>query len=332
MAEKRPATRRFWPRLIGVGLLVFLYLSVDWSGIGAVFARAEPVYLVPAAGAFWLFVLVRAYRWHVILELLGIAYGIGRSLTVFQSSAFLGYVTPGRIGDFLRMVYLKRDVGASYAAGFCSILTDRLMDLFALLAFGVLGLALFSGLDAMRPVIAGLAGAALLGAFAITRPRVWRIAGGVLRRLPVVRGLMTRAEGFGAGFFDALARLRTPRIAGPVLLSLIGILLLFAGAFSLATALRLELPFAVIAFGVILGMIVSLVPISISGLGTRDAVLILLFEPFGVPPAETLVYAAVYVGFSLLFAHGPGALLFLKEPISLKDLRDPAVEDDVTAR
>ena len=56
-----------------------------------------------------------------------------------MSSLYIGFVTPGRLGEFIKAVYLKSDKGISLSKGMSSVLIDRLCDLYLLIFLGLLG-------------------------------------------------------------------------------------------------------------------------------------------------------------------------------------------------
>ena len=57
-----------------------------------------------------------------------------------MSSIYIGFVTPGRLGEFVKAVYLKSDKGLSLSKGMSSVLVDRLFDLYLLIILGLIGI------------------------------------------------------------------------------------------------------------------------------------------------------------------------------------------------
>jgi uncharacterized membrane protein YbhN (UPF0104 family) len=72
-------------------------------------------------------------------------------------------------------------------------------------------------------------------------------------------------------------------------------------------ALALDLPLGMVYLAVCLSVagVAALLPISFSGLGTRDAILILLFAPLGLAAEEAVAFSTL---FFLTFYVGGGAL------------------------
>src|SRR4030095_16224288 len=111
---------------------------------------ADARWLALAAPGFLLFTLAKALRWFGLLRLRGLEYPLGRTLSAYQASACLAFVTPGRVGALARAAYLRRDLGASWATGLASTLLDRAFDLLVLAATPARALALAVPPGALR--------------------------------------------------------------------------------------------------------------------------------------------------------------------------------------
>jgi uncharacterized protein (TIRG00374 family) len=83
-------------------------------------------------------VFVKAYRWLLLLESDQIHYPLSRALLASWAGYTLGDVTPGRLGEFARVGYLKRDIQVPFIEGVTISIIDRIYDLFFLIAFGIL--------------------------------------------------------------------------------------------------------------------------------------------------------------------------------------------------
>jgi uncharacterized protein (TIRG00374 family) len=64
----------------------------------------------------------------------------------------------------------------------------------------------------------------------------------------------------------------------------------------------------------------DLLPISVSGVGTRDAALLYLFGLIGIAPETTIAFSILYLVFSYWFVALVGLLFWLLYPVSLTGL------------
>ncbi len=94
------------------------------------------------------------------------------------------------------------------------------------------------------------------------------------------------------GEYAATLRAMTlARLAAVVVLTLAVYLVFFLEAYLVAVALDLNQSFLTLAFAVTLGAVVALIPVSISGIGTRDAAIVAYLGVQGVDPAQALAFS-----------------------------------------
>ena len=68
--------------------------------------------------------------------------------------------------------------------------------------------------------------------------------------------------------------------------------------------------------------LLEILPISISGIGTRDAALIFLFSYFAVSAEQAIAYSLLYLFTGYFFVALLGVIFFIQNPISLKELTE----------
>ena len=290
-------------RLLGPAVLVVVLLRVpDREHILEVFQRAS---LWPLAGVALLNFVVawlKVVRWQVMLETRGIRYGTLRGLGAFMSSVYLANLTPGRLGDLLRVQYLRHDVGAPTSEGLASILLDRLCDLWVLAAFVAVGAFRY--------------GAVIVGKLAwVTWAAVALIA---------VSPLVLRAPGYAEKAFAGIYRKLSGDVAGEGLTRFLA-----ATRANLGVSLFKTIPLTVAAFGInyLQGWLVAravglpllfvdaicllavasmlgLLPISVSGMGVRELFFAMVFPLLGFTAAAgvafgLVVFAATYLANSV---------------------------------
>ena len=110
----------------------------------------------------------RGLRWHVFARALGLSTTLPQNLRHFLAG-FAMSVTPGRVGELVRMRWLRRETGWSFERTAPLVLVDRASDLaaMALILAGALALSA-TGMSGAAPV----AILALLAAYVVTRPRL----------------------------------------------------------------------------------------------------------------------------------------------------------------
>ena len=277
-------------RLVGPILLVWVvWRFADFAALLDTFAQAARW---PLAGAVLLNAIAihaKLWRWRDLLRSVDVPLSTGSACRAFLPSLYLGLVTPGRVGDALRIQYLKRDHAVGYADGLAVSTMDRLCDVYVLLAFVALGIV-----DLARALSAPLAQTTWVAVAVVA------IAPGLL----FVRGVAEPAaqwlyRRFSDGeaheglrvFFAALRRQVGLNLVGPFIVTVVAFLTNYLQAWLVARAFGIDMTFIDVAALVAISSFLSLFPISISGVGVRESFFALIFPGLGF--AATLGLADV---------------------------------------
>ena len=118
--------------------------------------------------------VTRSLRWHLFATRLGLELTLAQN-TLHFIGGFAMSVTPGRVGELIRMRWIRRETSWSFDRTAPLVLVDRAADLSAMGILLALSLALStSGLKGGVPV----AVLALAAAYVATRPKLlYRVAG-----------------------------------------------------------------------------------------------------------------------------------------------------------
>ncbi len=139
--------------------------------------------------------VLRGLRWHLFANRLGLNTSIFQNFLHFLGG-FAMSVTPGRVGELVRMRWIGRETGWSFEKTAPLVLVDRAADLSAMAILLALSVSLSTtGIKGAAPV----ALLALLAAVVATRPSLLHHAAGILhqitgRRFPRLFGRIRRAS------------------------------------------------------------------------------------------------------------------------------------------
>jgi uncharacterized membrane protein YbhN (UPF0104 family) len=283
--------RRYGLHLIGPVLIAWVLVTSDLGEVAAALTGVSPARI----GLIGLLVLpglcLKAWRWERLLHALGLRLPSARVVLVGVYAIALGFLSPGRVGEFAKIAFVRREAGLSLPMGALTVVADRVLDLFVLFLVLVTGLARFvRGMTPVAALLAGLAAAALCAAIPAL---VWRFR--------------PRSPASGV---EAIAR------PGPIMLflgiSLAATTVHFGQSTLLAWELGLDLTFWQVGFAVSLAAIVALLPVTIMGIGTREVALIYALGLFGIDRTGAVSFSllvfAVHLVVFLLVA-GAGSLL-----------------------
>jgi hypothetical protein len=201
------------------------------------------------------------------------------------------------------------------------VFIDRLWDLMIVLAAGVVTLFLFSHYYIEIPsiwiVVAAVAALAAV-LYMVTSKGVMRRGLRPLFDLLVPERYKRRFSINFHSFYDSLhVYRRAGSIAVVLVLTLAYWALVFLLAFYVAWLLRIEIDLLYVVLIMPIVTLVELLPISVSGLGTRDATVIYFFSLVGVGSAQAVGFSIAYVLIGTYLTSLVGFVLWLRNPVSL---------------
>jgi len=289
---------RWLTRLIGPAVLAYFLATSDLHRIASILREVRWTPLVLSLALFPGVVVTKAWRWRRLIGELGMPMpSFGRAVTLFLIGQFAGAATPGQSGDFVRAWYLREHGGALSTALF-SILFDRLLDFLLLALVSLVGLVAFLDVfpPAMRPAI-------LASTVGFTAVMVLVVPALMARRSR--RALLERLRRLApASFAPRLERwqalLDTLEVHPPLVLALLGAtvaatVVVMVRIWLLFRALDVIVPVTLLVASAALISILQTLPVSIAGVGVRDAVLVAALARYGYPAERALALSALFL-------------------------------------
>ena len=304
-------------RSIGLILFVIILSKLNLTKIIALLSNINPFYLAAALLLFIPLLIIKAMRWQLLMKAQNIDYSLKDSTIMYAAALYMGAITPGRIGDFIKVFYLKGD-NYPFGKSFATVLMDRLFDLTSLFFLGYAGMLLFITFFERAIVILSciLVGTVFLILFFLYKKD---FSIGILEYISSHSLPEKHRESAKTGFSDLYNGIKTLNLNQLVLatfMTLFGWVIYFLTMYLLALSIDINIPFLYLATCVSISAVITLIPISISGIGTRDATLMVLFSYLGLSKESAIAFSMMIL---IMFAvNGSiGLIAWLKKPISI---------------
>ena len=256
--------------VLGLVVLAVLLNTADWRRLGEVISAADPRRLLAALALFIPQVAVMAWRWQVIGATARRFSFLDSARMVLAGSA-LNVLLPSKLGDLSKGLMLGSGGEADHARGLGLAGLDKLLD--------VLGLAVVlvvAGAVAPNPepgvLLIWMAAVAGVVALCWLLHRVRPIA-----PLPRRKALAALARAL-----NAAVEVRARRAAwfGALGLSLLLWTLHVGQIHIFYSAVGTRCPAAAVWSRVPMGIFIGLLPLTVAGIGTRDAAFFVLMAPW----------------------------------------------------
>jgi uncharacterized protein (TIRG00374 family) len=302
--EESPAEappRPNWKRLARFGcsavILGWVAAKTDWAQVTATVRGLRWSAALASFGVLLAAQVVSALRWQWLARPLGFHGPLRRYVGYYFVGMFFNLLLPTSVGgDAIRAVYLNNASGRPVAA-VLSVLLDRLSGLLVLL-----GVACVATLVCPVPLPAwvqlAVAAAALAAMFGLSLSP-WMT--GVVARLDVTgdglrHRVLAKLSRLAESTRDALAVYRrAPRLilSSTALSALVqASSVLQVGLLGLAVGL--DVPWAVYGVAAPMVALLTLLPISLNGMGVREVGMALFLAPAGVPREQAVIVAFLW--------------------------------------
>ncbi|MFH1590468.1 MAG: lysylphosphatidylglycerol synthase transmembrane domain-containing protein [archaeon] len=281
--------------IFGLSLIGWLIAKVGIQELIGAFSSVPVIVVVAIIISFLVTNLIGAYNIQILADHVK-HIPFSRTLRYFLLSWAIGLVGLGKIGEFSILLFLKKNESYTYGQALAVSLLDKVNTLFSLLIISsFLAVYILPGTNLIHVII--FLFVALCGlVIAVLSPRIRTLV-----RKFILRKHSKHLDKFGSTF-TSLVKNAWGRIAVNLLLTIVkwGITA-WATYFGLVM-LGAQAPFFITFIVVCASTLVSVIPVSISGLGVREMTFVGLLAAFGVSQDLSLTVSLLFAVLGYAFA------------------------------
>jgi glycosyltransferase 2 family protein len=296
-----PARAGWRAAIWAAGFLVLVALALRALGLGELgqhLARLDVGLVLALLGLSLINYALRALRWQALSRAAGLRVPLLRN-GLYYVAGFAFAVTPGKVGEVIRLWLLRRHHAAPYRRTLSLLALDRVSDAVPLLALCLPGVGAFAGHGWSLAAVGGIV---LAGLLLVLRP------GALAAVIKLVYARVRRRPRLFAGALRALrsmGSLTTPRVLLMAMtLGALGWSAEILAAWLVLDRLGADVGLAAAAFVFGFGMLVGGLPLFPGGVGgaeaTMIALLLLLDVDAGTAVTATAVIRLATLGFALV--------------------------------
>ena len=254
-------------KLIGILIFVYILSGLDYELAYESVASLKLSYVLIYCFSFFVFFLLKAYRWHLIQTHFSKPLKFRENLWLQIETVYLSYVTPGKLGDIAKLWIMKSEFGIDKKDSIFAYFFDRLQDLMLLLFFSIISLFFIIDIDVSN----------YLYIFLICLLCLYFIKNHIVR------------------FVDKRIKITTlPKIKlffelKLLTLSLVIFAVFFFQVLMLSKAIGLNIDYLFIVALMSISSLAVLIPISIGGLGVREGVYVYMLSTIGVTSEDSVI-------------------------------------------
>lgn len=283
-----PITKFFFKILFGGCIVAFLIWSCNVTQVISQLSSFPSLLIIPVAVIYLFTLFILSMRWRYILHAMQYDLPPGTALQAFTAGVLLSDISPGRVGEVSRPYFIKEYVPVG--TGLASFLLDRYVDFIGKIILFIAALLFFSYmlpseysffvlLLLLLPVI-------ILSVLFFKKEKSNRFE--FLLKYHRLHGIVSD---FQSGIRKVDHPLRVLMIT--IVWSVFAAVLQGFRLVILAWGIGYHLPLIEITILQSLMSALSLVPVSIAGLGLVEGGLTVVLSSFGIPAASGLTLAVL---------------------------------------
>ncbi|HQP35801.1 MAG TPA: lysylphosphatidylglycerol synthase transmembrane domain-containing protein [Polyangiaceae bacterium] len=292
---------------VSIALVALILWKVPVRPALASVAALSPLTILLVVALSFLFVAIAAFRWQTALRWIGARQSFRALFADVLVSMAYNMLLPTNIGgDVVRALRCAKRLEQPHQA-WSSTIFERLVGLVALVLLAVPGVIMAPG--RVREIAIAVGVCAVIGlAFVVFAHTPFRIAGKLLAsRAPSVAGAGERIARDLSGPLATL-RARLVMMAWSVVYQVVGLGILAVVVLDWGQP---EMVWAILG-AIPLALVLTLLPVSIAGIGVRESLFVVLLGRFGMASDRALSLAVVWLGSALLTAFAGVVVLLIE--------------------
>lgn len=284
--------------VISAGLIYWMLRSTELSEIFAAIREATFGLLLIAISLHLMGFAIGAFRWRLLLRSRGSDASIRFLLESYIVGMFFNNFLPSTIGGDVYRTYDSWRLGQSKSSALAVVFVDRFLGLMTLVLFALLALFSANELTQSIPYLSLWLGLGLSGMVAV----VWLLFFPPHWLPTFIANLKLPFGDKIRGILEAFLAFRGQRsvLVKALLLSALLQVNVIVHYYLIALALSLPVPFVSFFLIIPLATVITMLPISVNGIGVRENVYIFFFAPFAVSRPEAVAFAWIAYGMVVL--------------------------------
>jgi len=299
--------------IISCTLIFFLYRRIEFSELRSVLCNVNLLLMIPVFLLLFFNTFISSVKWHILLGADAIQIPLRGLIGSYLVGSFFNVFLPSNIGGDAYRIFDVSRRSLKPVNTFVSVFVDRLSGFCALAVMGfvfpaagclmlpnnkvlILPVMVFA---LITMIIVALYQQKLL----LTMMHLFRL------------DRITRVRDFTGQFLGSVAAYKQKK---NVIAKIMGVSFVFQFTvilciYLLASAIGLDIPFALFCVFVPMILLMEAMPVSIYGLGLRDAGYVFFFSQIGRPVEEALSMSLLYVTVTLVYASFGGIVFVCRK-------------------
>lgn len=271
--------------IIGIVILIYILLQIDLSRVLTILKTVDLFFLIIAVLVNPVVIVLMTLRWKYIVHTMGTDEKFKLFLIWILKGTFLGAITPGKIGDFYRAKYISKRTNLEVAKSLSSVIIDRILDISGLIFLNIIGifviLYIFDvNISWVVPIFISFV--ILFGMLIILKKNLMKRLLKPAYKVFVPKDTKQKIVMHFNDFYAGISKMKFNNYLVGFMLTLAAWFATLLGIYFLARSLYISVSLLFIISMAPIALFLSALPISIGGLGTREAVYVFFLSSLSI--------------------------------------------------
>jgi glycosyltransferase 2 family protein len=299
---------------IGIAILVYLIIRLDINKLIDALFSINPLFIVISLFLTIPLLIIRSYAWMLIQEEQKIHIKFFHSMKILIIGFFYGILTPGYVGQLMRIPYMKDYVKQPYGKLFVNVILEIVIHNLSLYTMMIVGAFLVLGSMPNLLIFTSvwMVIVILLILFFIKKERGQGLFY-FLINVVIPKKYRPQFTAFVDTFYSDFPRIK--RLIIPGILGSCTWIIIFTQEYLVVLALGLDIPYLYFLLLFPIANTAGFIPITFGGLGTREFTAIIIFSTlFGISGEKIFVFTIIGFLITDIFVGFIGFLLSVSQP------------------
>lgn len=310
--------------LVGIALFLIILSRINLNDLIEIITHTNVLFLFLAFLVNCIAIVLKSLKWKIIVNSVKPDFSLKESVVAFFVGFSFSTITPAKLGDFIKVLYIT-DENCSLGKSISTIVIDRLIDiilLFSIAFIGIYGFSVFYHIEILSIgtivlIIAGI----LAGLYIVLNKPLLSALLKPFFNIFVPKHLKSKITLYYDDFFTGLFTFYhdRARFFFSIGVGIISWIPPFVYGYLLALSIGIDTGVLFFVLVIPVLSLLDLLPISISGIGTRDVALIFLFGLKGISPEQAVAFSLIYLFMSYWLVALIGAGVYFRYPVTIPE-------------
>lgn len=291
-------------------LFVYIFRKIDFHEFGATLSRASIGILIAGFIVLWLGHYICIFRWRMLMRPLMPVLSLSNLFGIYCIGLFFNLAFPTLIGGDVVKMYYAGKPSKCFSQSFAATFLDRDAGMLAMMIIACVVILMHPvavpGIS-ISFIIWSVFAAFVLGNVAIFAPNCHRMLTAFLHRLRLPK-IATKVDMISSAF--QIMGKHPTLLLGALSISFVNQLLVFAVTWIMALGLHLNVSPTYFLIFVPVITLISMIPISLNGMGLREYAFMSLFSAVGVLPASCIALGLLS-SIATILSSLPGGVIYI---------------------